>query len=450
MKTNSSLGQKIVEDVLEFSKKADQRRNKLLPSVRDEYDLLALFRLFVLIPVCLSVLLMLGNLYFEQVDSWALAKNVQETNIFFRHISLEVLNLFTYLFNSQSSRYMIAPLLAIVFVILSGAAYVQDVFMLEHFRDALHYVISALFALRYPELTIDKGKKQIGLGEINLLDKIGGPGFADIKPVHAVMFRALRAPSKIIFNEKYFLSYFETIGQIAILDEQQGHLEQLFTITKDGIQVVVRNIEYRFKINVDDSQQDQKLSQNFSYSYSEDSFRKIAYNLTVTEDGPRSWNETVEKKVTGAIKDFVNSHDIDFLTAPKQKDQDPRGNLRYELFNQKVRCALKNVGAELLWVDFGHIDIVEPTVDESRINLWAQEWIGNSEALRAYGEATRQAYQELGRAEAQAEMLMSIAHALEDLPESMDTTQNLQKIFLLKTAQILDAVNQNPGEKKSQ
>ena len=234
------------------------------------------------------------------------------------------------------------------------------------------------------------------------------------------------------------------------MDEQQGHLEQLFTITKDGIQVVVRNIEYRFKINVDDSQQDQKLSQNFSYSYSEDSFRKIAYNLTVTEDGPRSWNETVEKKVTGAIKDFVNSHDIDFLTAPKQKDQDPRGNLRYELFNQKVRGALKNVGAELLWVDFGHIDIVEPTVDESRINLWAQEWIGNSEALRAYGEATRQAYQELGRAEAQAEMLMSIAHALEDLPESMDTTQNLQKIFLLKTAQILDAVNQNPGEKKSQ
>ena len=57
--------------------------------------------------------------------------------------------------------------------------------------------------------------------------------------------------------------------------------------------------------------------------------------------------------------------------------------------------------------------------------------------LRAYGEATRKSYQELGRAEARAEIIMSIAHALEDLELDGNTRQNLQKIFLVRTAHLL-------------
>ena len=337
---------------------------------------------------------------------------------------------------------MIAPFTAVVIVIIAGAAYVQDIYMLPRYVDGLHYVISSMFSLLYPKLKIDEGEKKIPDGEINLLDAIGGPGHVLIQPGHAVMFRNLRQPSKVSMSKAYFMLPFETIGQIANLDDQHGHLDELKTITKDGIMVTLKDIEFRFRIRTNVNNR----SLNAPYPYSEKSFLQMAYNLTVTNEGIKPWHKTVQGKVLGAIQLYINSHEIDYLTAPKGENQDPRGNLKMELFNRGIKASLKAVGAELIWIDVGHVVIDDSEVDESRINLWAADWIGNAEATRAYGEATRLAYQELGRAEAQAEMIMSIAHALEDISSTENTTENLRKVFLLRTAQILDAMGENQIE----
>jgi hypothetical protein len=94
----------------------------------------------------------------------------------------------------------------------------------------------------------------------------------------------------------------------------------------------------------------------------------------------------------------------------------------------------------LLWADIGHIDIKEEGVDEQRVDTWAAKWVGRASVIRAYGEAQELAYQDLGRAEAQAEMLMSILHSLDEVELGDHPGQNLRKVILVRTAQILEAI----------
>ena len=60
--------------------------------------------------------------------------------------------------------------------------------------------------------------------------------------------------------------------------------------------------------------------------------------------------------------------------------------------------------------------------------------------VRAYGEAKRSVYQELGRAEAQAELLIGISDALQNVDLGTDPAANLRKILLVRTNQIIEAI----------
>ncbi len=110
------------------------------------------------------------------------------------------------------------------------------------------------------------------------------------------------------------------------------------------------------------------------------------------------------------------------------------------MFGPGITKALHGAGTELQWVDIGHFDIVAEEVDKERINLWAADWVGNAEVKKAYSEARRLAYQELGRAEGQAEMLVSIAQAVEGIDLTGNRAKNIRHVLLARTAQILEAM----------
>jgi hypothetical protein len=76
--------------------------------------------------------------------------------------------------------------------------------------------------------------------------------------------------------------------------------------------------------------------------------------------------------------------------------------------------------------------------------------------IRAHGEARRMAYQEIGRAEGQAEMLLSIIQSLEEVGfEAGEGTEeelldDLRKIVWTRVAQVLDAIsNEDAGSSPS-
>jgi hypothetical protein len=130
---------------------------------------------------------------------------------------------------------------------------------------------------------------------------------------------------------------------------------------------------------------------------------------------------------------------LDYLTAPRENQQDPRVEIRNSLLFGRTRGSLRELGAELLWVDIGHFAIDDEIVDETRQNLWAADWLGDAHVTRELGLAKRQAYQELGRAEAQAEIIVAISDALNIASNSIDPATNMRKILLVRAAQLMDA-----------
>ncbi|HMD88363.1 MAG TPA: hypothetical protein VKF38_04300 [Anaerolineaceae bacterium] len=404
-------------------------------------------RWIILIGGCL-VLAIIGGLLFETIDTRAIAEHLRATVPVLSVFPTFVLVPFIFIFDPDITRYMLAPLYAVITVVIAGGFFIRDVYELESLKQAIQYVISSLFGLNYPQITIDGGEVVLHEDEVNVLNVIGGPGFAVIQPGNAVLFRSLRRPSKAGMTRSYFMAPFEVIGQVASLDDQHGFKDKLTTLTKDGIQVTLCDVHFRFRIMpIEENGLLVDRSLENPYPYSEEALSNMAYNLSVEAKGLETWHEAVKRMVVGGITEYINSHTIDHLTAPFQNGQDPHSTLHDELFSPASAARFKNLGAELLWVDVGHIEIVSEEVDKTRLDLWAADWIGNADVARAYGDAKRQAYQELGRAEAQAEIIIGITQSLEQVEFNEDPAQNLQKMLLLRTAQVLEAMTEKKPKK---
>lgn len=340
----------------------------------------------------------------------------------------------------RNLRYGIAPLCAFIMVLFAGASFIQDVYNLRSFSDALHYVSSSMFAIFssfYPKLSIDDGEKQIRRGKTNLLDIIGGPGFLMVQPGNAVFLKFLQMPSSVVINRSVYIEPFETVGAIVNLDDHHGSIEELETMTIDGIIVKVKNVNFRFRII---NKENSCRSLEDPYPFDDEALKRLGQNLQVNDYGLVPWSTRVSMAVSTAIREYINSNTIDFLTAPGSSEGDARATFRDEVMkNTKVWA----IGAEMLWVDVGHLDIVDENIDEQRIDLWATKWISNADAVRSLGEAKRTAYEEIGRAEARADLLMRITHSLEGIDLSDDTTENLRKLFLMRTALLLENMQEN-------
>ncbi len=162
-------------------------------------------------------------------------------------------------------------------------------------------------------------------------------------------------------------------------------------------------------------------------------------------DGLTTWNAAVQLVVEGAILDFIRGNQVDAVTAPANGSDDPRKKIRQRLLSADTRLRLKDMGAELIWFDTGHFSLEKP-VDDQRIETWGAEWVGDAKVIQAYGSSQRQVFQELGRAEAQAELLMSIIHSLNSLeiPEEQKN-QAVVNMFLIQTAQVLESMSKVSG-----
>lgn len=353
-------------------------------------------------------------------------------------------------YNPSTARYLLIPISSFLFVTLAAGAYVRDIYALPSLRQGVRYVVSSLFALFVPRITIDGGEKKLEKNEVNLIDAIGGPGHVIIQPGNAVMFKELRQPSTVTIRESYYLRPFETIGQIVNLDEQQDSRSDVPAVSRDGIRVTIKDIQFRYRLFPElQYGRPKKRTISEPYPFDEKALWNSAYNLPVTETGPDHWRTVVGRAIVGGITDFIAEHDIDYLTAPRESGIDPRREIRYSLLYGPTKTALRNNGAELVWVDIGHFEI-DPAVDEQRTDYWAADWLGNAQVQRAYGEAKRQVFLELGRAEAHAEMIIALTEALKDVDWGEEPAESIRKLLVLKTAEIVENWNKSRSQSGDQ
>lgn len=253
-------------------------------------------------------------------------------------------------------RYAIPPLTAIVLAILGGTLYVQDIFEFHSFFAAFKYMIASLFGFGYPIITIRNGVKDLKPDEKNTMDKIGGPGYLTIKMGNVVLMERGIGPTRVLGAGKYFIRRFEVIRYILDLREIYRSKSEMIATTKDGIEVTLRNVEATFRLDTGKQQQRTEVE---PYPFSVKAVRTAFYDRPVGKDGVLGdWADATMGAISGRVSGWVTRQRLDKLTAPV--NEDPRAALRAEFAQREVRNQLRNnLGAELVWVNFGHLDTPE-------------------------------------------------------------------------------------------
>jgi hypothetical protein len=349
-------------------------------------------------------------------------------------------------------RYWLIPPAILVFLLLVGSRFTHTAYFLPDLSSAWRYLMASLFSFDYPILVIVDGKPLVdSLGEPNLILAIGGPGYLHIHPGNVVLIEGLDGQMRVLGAGRHFITRLERVKEVISLEERYAQVEKIAATSRDGLEVVARDIRYRYRLD-SGRPGDSGLGRTPEdpYPYSEQAVIQAVYNRTIDPSGLGEWHTGVNAVVERLIADYIRQNLVDHLTAPIIESEDPRGKIRKQFFSEQGRTRFREKGVELLWIDIGHFETLEKEVAEQRVNTWQARWLGNATIMRAYGESQRLAYEEMGRAEAQAEMLMSIIHGLEDVAAKGEPRQNIRTLYLARIAQLLEVMGKQqslpPGE----
>ena len=341
--------------------------------------------------------------------------------------------------NAEGLRHLISPLFAILGIFLLGARFVQDIYNIQSYRASFWYMFSSFMGIGYSTYKIEHGEKEPDSDKLGLIETIGGPGYLYINPGNVVLTEKLQSPSAVCGNGMHFLSRFERIGSIIDLEEHQFDSKVVEATSKDGIKVVVRNVYYHYRL-LPGKNRDRTISD--PYPYSIQAVRDFSYNRSVTATGLTYWEKAVQLAVEGAITDYINENTVDRITAPSHTEKDPRDEIGARIRSANTRNRLRGFGTDLVWFDIGSINAGDSQIDTQRLKTWLAAWDKESTILRTEGEARRSAYQELGRVEAQSDLLESILNSFNNIEVSDNKhKENIRRIVMARTAQLLESMS---------
>lgn len=343
-------------------------------------------------------------------------------------------------------RHAIVPVSVALVWLAIGASYIQDVFELAQFRTAWNYLIASLFAIGYPRLVIRNGAPELADGKQNTLAQIGGPGFLDIKLGNAVLLERGIGPTQVLGSGLFFIRRFESIRDIIDLREIHRARAATTVWTKDGIQLTVRNIEATFRI---DTGKEQRRTEERPYPYSTQAVRTAVYDrivrgrhLQTNEADLGAWADGILGAIVGRVTDWIARQRLDSLTAPELED--PRAAIHAQFATPDVRRQFREMGAEIIWVNIGHIDTPDQ-VDQQRSDTWKSFWEREEKIVKAHGTALWAAYKDIGRSEGQAETLKALAAALDGV-EASDGNARLAELMLLRVGQVIESMSAPPWD----
>ncbi len=325
--------------------------------------------------------------------------------------------------------------------------YIGDIYKEEFDKIPFRYFMACFLGVFQPQIQVNGATLEPTWH--GMVEKIGGPASLDIDPGFVVLTESLTAPEKVYGQGKgQFMSRYERIYEIIDLREQEGMVEKVTAITRDGIKVMVEKIKFNYRIwdsRWEGLYRDQSVNRN-PYPYSKQAIFNYAYNRSVQLDAQKKlrlaqWPDVVSGRVQGLIKDYISEHKLDDVIASRdQYKKETREEIFGRAFQPGFRDGLRAVGTILKWWDPGEFRS-QPDVEKQFISNWSVDIISDIKLNQAYGNAQKLAYEELGRAEAEAELLMSIIHAMDGVRMGTDKVQTLQNLILLRTAQVIKALN---------
>jgi hypothetical protein len=348
-------------------------------------------------------------------------------------------------------KYLSLVLGVIIGIFLGAVLYLKDIYEIHDFWKVFWHLFAAIFPCWWlpfwmTSLKVSGGRREIADGEVNTLNRIGGPGRLIVEPGNVVILETLLAPARILGAGEHRIRKGEIIKDVIALEEYSGRIDKITASTQDGIDVKVTNVEFRFIINPATQTSASRTMQN-PYPFSRKSVYDLVYNRTVSADGKTGdWMGAVQGVIKGIIAEHISAHDLDSLLSPAVRDAHPMFELRRKFSEPQNQEKIKGAGAKLLWVNIGNFAAESDDIEKQRLQVWLAKQSGVEKIMQAQGEAEKISSRERGRAEAQAVLLRSIAQALQEVDtggkqDKAKTAKNLWNIVMARTAQILESMS---------
>ena len=342
---------------------------------------------------------------------------------------------FTLAFNEP--RFLVLILFAFIYAFVSAARFVQDLYNLPELDLPIQYLLASSFLQNSrPVIRVNSGKLDVPEGQINLIDRIGGPGIVNVGKNNLVMFEKLTGYSRVVSQGIHDIYRYEFIREVISLDVQHYQLEKVEAITVDGIRVRVNHVNIQYKLRERENLWTTTMGQDLDGTAFHGAVKNFSDNRLVSESGILSMQDTVSGIIAGAIKRYINHHTLDQIITP-DGDTDARQAMKEVLYGPEVREKLTNVGARLLTgIQLGAFEFPDTGIDEYRLSRWKEVKKGEIKVLKAEGDAYQFARQDAVRSQTQAEMIRGIITALDDL--NLSDVKDLDALIQIRTAQILD------------
>lgn len=337
--------------------------------------------------------------------------------------------------------------LGLIGAMASAVYYIRDIYETDVEAFSFRYLIASFFGLGTPKVNIKSKTPESQWWD--MVEKIGGPAYLDIDPGFAVLTETLTETANVFgHGKKHFMPNHERIYEIVDLHEQEGPISDLVATTRDGLKVKVENIKFNYRIwdsRWDGLYKAQTVPRN-PFPYSKKAIYDYAYNRAVQfKDGKYQltpWLDAVKGRVTGIIKGYINEHKLEDVIGPReQNEKDARQQIRENAYKPGFKDGLRSIGTILRWWDPGDFKSDDKAVEERFVSNWSVDIMNNVVLNDAHGDAQKQAYEELGRAEAEAELLTSIIHALGGVNLGKNKAQTFHNLILMRTAQVIRALN---------
>ncbi|MCU0489956.1 MAG: hypothetical protein MUE67_13550 [Anaerolineales bacterium] len=322
-------------------------------------------------------------------------------------------------FSPLGLRFWLMPVASLLIALWIASSFIRQLYALPSNRLAVRYVLMTLFGLGQPVLRVERGRLVTDPDQPTLLERVGGPGNLNILPGNLALLENENGPSSVHAHGYHHVQRGEIIRETISLT-----LTERRATTKDGIEVVVRDIRYLYRLRP--SRRNGEItprSPSDPFPYLLQSVRGYVYSRSVGPNGLTPIAQALSIIVDGAIVDYINAHRFDDLTTPPWgATPHPREAITDRLRTAELQTRLQDLGIELEWIDIGHLDVARQEVWDWRVRTWGANWIG-------------------GRADA----LTLLIARLNEARLQGASPENIRRLVLLYTAQILDEMGQHPN-----
>jgi regulator of protease activity HflC (stomatin/prohibitin superfamily) len=296
--------------------------------------------------------------------------------------------------------------------------FVRAVFGLSKRSDGFNFVKRRLFGSRSfkPYLIVKDGQLP---SDREPLMRVGGPGSLVVHKDSAVVLEKAGKLTRVAKKGFVALDAFERAWDVIDLRPHRW-VYDVSAMTKDGIPVTCQaDVTFQIDNGGQPPTQDEPFpatDQAIFYAAT----RKLMREASRSEDEQKmDWvRRVIVGSAEGILRSILATYLLDQLLGPAESNQGHYRAVIVAKFRAELcKQLLEDLGVKVTKVELGEIK-VENKIFQQRIEAWQSLWKRWARQRQAEGEAERLQYVEAAKAQAQADMIVSITQAFQSLAEA--------------------------------